>query len=79
MGIFFLQIFSLFVLLYNTNFMNKLKFNDILKTKNDKQFIDCTVHIFFNLQNHPTLHSEERLVNLEKEREYFVGLFLLLV
>ena len=31
----------------------------------------------FNLQNHPTVHSEERLVNLVRGREHFVGLSLL--
>ena len=52
--------------------MSKLKFN-ILKTKNKKEFIDCT-H-FFNLPNHPTFHSEERLVNFaEEEESFFVGL-----
>ena len=34
---------------------------------------------FYNLQNHPTVHSEERLVNLVRGRECFVGLSLLLV
>ena len=33
---------SLFVLLYNTNFMNKIKFNACLKIKNKKWYIDCT-------------------------------------
>ena len=33
-----------------------------------------TVHIFFNLQNHPTFQTEERLVNLVNGRECFVGL-----
>ena len=32
----------------------------------------------FNLQNHHTFHSEERLVNLEKGREFFIGLSMLL-
>ena len=31
----------------------------------------------FNLQNHHTFHSEERLVNLEKGREFFIGLSIL--
>ena len=35
--------------------------------------------MFFNLQNHPTFHSEERLVNLVRGRECFVGLSILLV
>ena len=33
-----------------------------------------TVRIFYNLQNPPTFHSEERLVNLARGRECFVGL-----
>ena len=51
---------SLFVLLYNANFINKLKFNDFFWKL--KQFIDCKK--MFSLQNQPTFHSEERLVNL---------------
>ena len=34
---------------------------------------------FFNLQTHPTFHSEEKLVNLERGRVCFVGLSILLV
>ena len=34
-----------------------------------------TAQLFFNLQNGPTLHSEERLVNIVRGRECFVGLF----
>ena len=37
------------------------------------------MHPFFNLQNHSTFHSQERLVNLERGRECFVGLSMLLV
>ena len=48
--------------------MNKLKLKDFLKTK--------TVQIWFNLQNPPTFHSEERLANLERVRECFVGLLV---
>ena len=33
---------SLFVLIYITNFINQLKFNDFLKTKSDIFFIGCT-------------------------------------
>ena len=47
---------SLFVLLYNTNFIHKLKFNDL------KIINYLTLQIFENLQNNPTFHSEERLV-----------------
>ena len=39
-----------------------------------------TVHIFYNLRtNHPTFHSEDRLVNFVRRRECFVGLSILLV
>ena len=68
---------SLFVLLYNTDFMNKLKFNDFLKLK--KLLNSLTVQIFFNLRNHPTFNSEKRLVNLKRGRECSVGLSMLLV
>ena len=37
------------------------------------------LYTFFNLQNHPTLHPEERLVNLERGRGCFVCLSILLV
>ena len=60
---------SLFVLLYNSNFMNKPKFKDSLQT----------VKFFYNLQNRHTFHSEDRLVNLERGRECFVCLSMLLV
>ena len=32
-----------------------------------------SVNIFFSLQNHPTFHSEEQLVNLARGRECFVA------
>ena len=64
---------SLFVLLYNTKFINNLKFSFILIKK--KKLIYCP--IFFDLQNHPTFHSEERLANLVRRRECFVGLSIL--
>ena len=38
-----------------------------------------TVQMFYNLQNHPIFHSEERLVNLARRRECLVGLSILLV
>ena len=57
--------------IYNTNCMNKLKFNDFVQTK--IQFIDCT-H-FFHQQNHPTFHSED----LERGSECFVSLSTLIV
>ena len=43
---------SLFVLLYKKNFMNKLKFDDLKKIKNNTYIIDCTNFLYF--------HSEER-------------------
>ena len=46
--------------------MNKLTFNDLKKVKT-KDYT-WTVQIFYNLQNHPTFHSEERLVNLARGR-----------
>ena len=49
---------SLFVLVFNTNLTNNLKFNDK----------------FTKLQSNPTFHSEERLVSLAIGRERFVGL-----
>ena len=58
---------SLFVLHYNTNLMNKLKLNDFLKTTSKNNSL--TVQILVHLQNHPTFHSEERLVNLHSERK----------
>ena len=33
-----------------------------------------TVKIFYHLQNHPSFHLEERLVNLVRRREQVVGL-----
>ena len=51
--------------------MNKLQlFVYKLKTKNYL----LTVLIFLNLQNHPTFHSEERLVYLVNRRECSAGL-----
>ena len=54
---------SMFVLLYNTNFLNKLQFNDL---KNPKNLLAITK--ILNLQNHPTFQSEERLVELRKRK-----------
>ena len=64
---------SLFVLHYNTNFMNKLEFN--VKKKKFKPINNTLiVQIFYNLQNHPTIHTEERLVIPAKGRQFFVDL-----
>ena len=57
--------------------MNKFKFNDLKKTKNKNNWL--TIQIFFNLQNHPIFHSKEKLVNIVRGRECFVGLSILLV
>ena len=48
-----------------------------VKTKNKNNTL--TVHIFYNLQNHPTFLSDERLVNWARGRECFVGLSVLIV
>ena len=48
--------------IYNTNFRNNVKFND----KKCKQIIhfDCIIFLQSTTVNHPTFHSEERLVNI---------------
>ena len=67
----------MFVLLYTTNFMNKLKLNEFFKTKN---YNLLSVQIFSIIKiTHPTFHSEERFVNLVRGRECFNGLSILLV
>ena len=48
-----------------------------LKTLNENNSL--SVQIFFHLPNHPTFFSEDRLVNLERGREWFVGLSILLI
>ena len=40
---------SLFVLLYNSNIMNKIKFTDFVKNKKQKHIIVLYVQIFDNL------------------------------
>ena len=35
------------------------------------------LQIFYNLENHPTLHSEDKLANWARGREWFVGLSVL--
>ena len=67
----------MFVLLYTTNVMNKLKLNEFFKTKN---YNLLSVQIFSIIKiTHPTFHSEERFVNLVRGRECFNGLSILLV
>ena len=51
--------------------MNKLKCNNFLETKTENSSL--AVKFFFNLQNHPIFHSEERFL-LARGRECFVGL-----
>ena len=58
---------SLFVLLYNMNFMSKLKFKDFFFKWKPK-----IIHWLYNFfqstrTNHPTFHSDKRLVNSERE------------
>ena len=47
--------------------------------KVNKFTTDQAIKHCFSLQNHPTFHSEEMLVNLARGRECFVGLSILLV
>ena len=64
----------LFVLLNNINFMNFMNNLEFSKKKLAKNLKN-----FFNLQIHPNFRSEERLDNLVRGRESFVGLSILLV
>ena len=57
--------------------MIKLKFNKFLKFKTKINVL--TVRIFYNLQNCQSLQSAERLANLVRGRECFVGLSILFV
>ena len=71
---------SLFALLYNTNVMNKIEFNDFLKRI--KLILIHRPYTFFSIKsilNHPIFRTGERLVNSVRGRECFVGLSLLLV
>ena len=54
--------------------MNKRKFNEFfrIKTKNNSM----TAQTYFNLQYHPTFHSEERLVNVVRGRECALLVYL---
>ena len=45
--------------------MNKFKFNDFF---NYKKIIHYLYTIVFNLQNHPTFHSEEKVGQLSKRK-----------
>ena len=63
---------SLYVLLYNTNFKNKLKFYD---NKNS-----LTVHIFFNLQNQPHFPPQGKVSQLRKRKSVLCwSIYILLV
>ena len=66
----------LFVLFIIQTSQTNLKFNDFKKILKNNALI---IQIFYNLQNHPTFRSEERLVNLARGRECFVCLYTLLV
>ena len=62
---------SSFVLLYNTKFMKKLKF-DVSVIKNKNNTMDCTVHTFAILNKiSPLFTQKKRLVNLVGRREHF--------
>ena len=54
--------------------MNKRKFNEFfrIKTKNNSM----TAQTYFNLQNPPSFHSEERLVNVVRGRECALLVYL---
>ena len=65
----------LFNFIIQTSWSNLNSMFVINKKKNNSK----TVHIFYNLQNEPTFHSEEMLVNLVIGRECFVGLSIFLV
>ena len=54
--------------------MNKRKFNEFfrIKTKNNSM----TAQTYFNLQYHPTFHSEKRLVNVVRGRECALLVYL---
>ena len=67
---------SLFVFFIIQTSRTNLKFNDFKKIQKNNALI---IQIFYNLQNQPTFHSEERLVNLARGREFFVGLSISLV
>ena len=60
---------SLFLLLYDTNFMNESNFDVKEHLKQNKTL---TVQIRFNL--HPTFYSVKRLVDPVRRREHFFGL-----
>ena len=57
--------------------MHKFKLDDFENKykKTQKNGIDC-VQLHYNLQNHPTFQSEERMINLHvvRRRERFGGL-----
>ena len=66
-----------FICILLVNFMIKLKFNQFLKFKTKINVL--TVRIFYNLQNCQSLQSAERLANLVRGTECFVGLSILFV
>ena len=46
------------------------------KLNNDKKEVIEHYNYFYNLQNHPTFHSKDRLVNIVRGRECFISLYL---
>ena len=50
----------------------------MMKKTSNKNYL-LYIQIFFNLQNHPSVHLEERMADLAKERECFVDLSIFLV
>ena len=64
---------DLSLLVYPDNTKLHEQFN-VLKNVNNKIIQWLTVQIFYNLQNRPAFHSEERLVNNVRGRECFVSL-----
>ena len=68
---------SLLVSLHNNKLHKQTSIQWFKKLKTTNNLL--TLQIFFNLQNHPTFHSKERLVNFERVRDCLVGLSILLV
>ena len=66
--------FALIVLLYNTNFMNKLKFNDLFKIKNLKLLIYCKKNIISTKS--PYFPLRGKVGQLRKEEESALLVYL---
>ena len=63
--------YSLFYFLIQTSWTN---LNSMIFQIKKKIIHWLSVQTFFNLQSHPTFHSEERLANIARGRECIVGL-----